>query len=68
MVKRVLRGRMINGIIFGLSTPDRHKHRGNLQDTLKDVAPYQGPVEDVPKPTLSGTKPSIIIVDDPQKD
>lgn len=41
MVKRTLKGRMINGIVFGLSTPDRYKHRDNLHDILKDVAPVK---------------------------
>ncbi len=41
MIKRIHKGRMINGIIFGLSTPDRYKHKGNLQDILKDVAPIK---------------------------
>jgi hypothetical protein len=48
--KRRAVGRMINGIVFGLSTPDRHKHRSNIQDILKDVAPRR-----VPKGTLQVT-------------
>ena len=47
MSRRIPVGRIINGVIFGLSTPDRHKHRGNIQDILKDVAPQR-----VPKGTL----------------
>lgn len=45
---------MINGVIFGLSTPDRHKHRGNIQDILKDVAPQLASQPHYPFTQLTG--------------
>lgn len=65
MAKRTPVGRSINGVVFGLRTPDRHKNSKGISDFLKDVAPTKGKgTLQITSHKAQGRKIESIIVDD----